>query len=167
MSTRRQLEAGHSPRHVTSTVTRFSNGVSVKRRQKDRKRPNLFKTNLEIIVREDPTSKFNLAGTEPSAQQRLLCKGKGLNARGYPRDVLARCGHHFCSECLLERGSRASPHEYQREEPGCGQRVASLFVATLEMVMNPSSPSALGAARFGFRKRDLSKQRGRANQAGI
>eukprot|EP00961_Rhodomonas_salina_P033981 457363-Rhodomonas_salina.1 len=61
---------------------------------------------------------------------------KELDARGYPLDagsstVLARCGHHFCSECLLERSARSSEgraHEYRCEHPGCGQTVAPFVI---------------------------------------
>eukprot|EP00961_Rhodomonas_salina_P077598 1040735-Rhodomonas_salina.1 len=55
-----------------------------------------------------------------------------LDARGYPLDagstVRARCGHHFCSECLLERVSGCAPHEYRCEHVGCGQHVADFAI---------------------------------------
>eukprot|EP00961_Rhodomonas_salina_P017433 234524-Rhodomonas_salina.5 len=59
---------------------------------------------------------------------------KELDTRGYPRDagsgstVQARCGHHFCSECLLERVAHAAPNEYHCEKPGCGQQVAAFTI---------------------------------------
>eukprot|EP00961_Rhodomonas_salina_P158372 2131776-Rhodomonas_salina.1 len=59
-------------------------------------------------------------------------RAKELDVRGYPRGdgstVRARCGHHFCSECLLQRISHAAPHKYHCEEPGCGQPVAHFTI---------------------------------------
>eukprot|EP00961_Rhodomonas_salina_P262621 3548821-Rhodomonas_salina.1 len=50
---------------------------------------------------------------------------KELDARGYPVEagstVRARCGHHFCSECLLERIAGCFPQEYECEHAGCGE----------------------------------------------
>eukprot|EP00961_Rhodomonas_salina_P002026 28072-Rhodomonas_salina.3 len=61
----------------------------------------------------------------PTVSCTLCARVKELDARGFSRDagsiVQARCGHHFCTECLLERLSRAAPDEYECEHPGCCQ----------------------------------------------
>eukprot|EP00961_Rhodomonas_salina_P044166 593394-Rhodomonas_salina.1 len=67
--------------------------------------------------------------TSPRSCSTVDCAACGwateLDARGFPVEpgstVRARCGHHFCSECLLERIAGCVPQEYECEHAGCGE----------------------------------------------
>lgn len=86
------------------------------------------------------------ASASPDSGSVMSCvvcgRVRELDGRGFPLEagstVRARCGHDFCSECLLDRISGSAPYAYECEQAGYVQSVGAF--AILRKIGDGSEP---------------------------